>query len=97
MHAIEVTDLTKRFGDILALDSVNFTVETGVVFGYLGPNGAGKTTTIRVLTGITAPTSGSATISGRDIVADPARGVLQSGISGAGGVKRPPPEILTYT
>ena len=80
MHAIEVTDLAKRYGDIRALDSVSFTVETGEVFGYLGPNGAGKTTTIRILTGITKPTSGIATIFGRDIVTDTVRARRQMGI-----------------
>jgi ABC-2 type transport system ATP-binding protein len=80
MHAIEVKNLSKRFGDILALDKVNFTVETGEVFGYLGPNGAGKTTTIRILTGITTPTGGSATIFGSDIVSDTIRARRQMGI-----------------
>ena len=80
MHAIEVTDLAKRYGDIPALDRVSFTVETGEVFGYLGPNGAGKTTTIRILTGITKPTSGSATLFGRDIVTDTVRARRQMGI-----------------
>ncbi|MFA5296024.1 MAG: ATP-binding cassette domain-containing protein [Methanoregulaceae archaeon] len=80
MHAIEVIDLAKRYGDIRALDSVSFTVETGEVFGYLGPNGAGKTTTIRILTGITKPTSGSATLFGRDIVTDTVRARRQMGI-----------------
>ena len=80
MHAIEVTDLEKRFGEILALDHVSFSVETGEVFGYLGPNGAGKTTTIRILTGITTPTGGSASIFGRDIVRDTIRARRQMGI-----------------
>lgn len=80
MHAIEVTDLEKRFGEILALDHVSFSVETGEVFGYLGPNGAGKTTTIRILTGITTPTGGSASIFGRDIVQDTIRARRQMGI-----------------
>jgi ABC-2 type transport system ATP-binding protein len=80
MHAIEVTSLTKRFGEILALDKVGFTVEAGEVFGYLGPNGAGKTTTIRILTGITRPTGGSATIFGRDIVTETIRARRQMGI-----------------
>jgi ABC-2 type transport system ATP-binding protein len=80
MHAIEVTDLEKRFGEILALDHVSFSVETGEVFGYLGPNGAGKTTTIRILTGITTPTGGSASIFGRDIVRDTIRARKQMGI-----------------
>jgi ABC-2 type transport system ATP-binding protein len=80
MHAIEVNNLSKQFRDILALDKVSFTVETGEVFGYLGPNGAGKTTTIRILTGITPPTGGSATIFGRDIVTKTIRARRQMGI-----------------
>jgi len=80
MHAIEVNGLEKRFGEILALDHVSFTVETGEVFGYLGPNGAGKTTTIRILTGITAPTGGSATIFGWDIVRDTTQARRKMGI-----------------
>ena len=58
MDAIEVTNLVKKFSDLVAVDNVSFTVRSGEVFGYLGPNGAGKTTTIRILTGITAPTWG---------------------------------------
>jgi ABC-2 type transport system ATP-binding protein len=67
MYAIEVENLSKQFGDIRALDGVSFNVDEGEVFGYLGPNGAGKTTTIRILTGITTPTAGSARIFGLDI------------------------------
>ena len=67
MNAIEVTTLTKHFGSLVAVNNVTFTVPKGEIFGYLGPNGAGKTTTIRILTGITAPTSGTATIFGHDI------------------------------
>jgi ABC-2 type transport system ATP-binding protein len=68
MHAIEVSHLTKRFGTLTALDDVNFFVNEGETFGFLGPNGAGKTTTIRILTGISAPTAGTATIFGKDII-----------------------------
>jgi ABC-2 type transport system ATP-binding protein len=67
MNAIEVTTLTKSFGTLVAVNKVTFSVPKGEIFGYLGPNGAGKTTTIRILTGITAPTSGTATIFGHDI------------------------------
>jgi ABC-2 type transport system ATP-binding protein len=80
MNAIEVQGLSKRFGDILALDDVNFSVDTGETFGYLGPNGAGKTTTIRILTGITVPTAGSARIFGRDIVRETLTARRQMGI-----------------
>jgi ABC-2 type transport system ATP-binding protein len=65
--AIDVQHLTKRFDQIQALTDVTFSVKEGEIFGFLGPNGAGKTTTIRILTGISAPTSGGATIFGKDI------------------------------
>ena len=66
--AIDVSGLSKRYGQIQALDSVSFSVPEGEIFGYLGPNGAGKTTTIRILTGITQPTGGTARIFGHDII-----------------------------
>lgn len=68
--AIEVRDLTKRYGEILAIDHISFDVKEGEVFGFLGPNGAGKTTTIRVLTGLCRPTAGTACISGFDVVSE---------------------------
>ena len=60
--AIEVRDLTKRFGTVLALDRLSFRVPAGTVFGFLGPNGAGKTTTIRILAGLSAATGGDAVV-----------------------------------
>ena len=68
MQAIEVSHLVKRFGDLTAINDITFSVAVGETFGFLGPNGAGKTTTIRILTGISSPTSGVATIFGHDIV-----------------------------
>lgn len=65
--AIAVSDLTKCYGKLLAVDHINFTVKKGEIFGFLGPNGAGKTTTINMLTGVTRPTSGTAFISGFDV------------------------------
>lgn len=65
--AIEVGDLTKRYGEILAVDHINFDVRKGEIFGFLGPNGAGKTTTIRMLTGLSRPTAGSARVLGFDV------------------------------
>ncbi len=61
---LRVERLTKRFGDVVAVDDLSFTVGHGTVTGFLGPNGAGKTTTLRVLLGLAAPTSGSATVLG---------------------------------
>jgi ABC-2 type transport system ATP-binding protein len=68
--AVEVHDLTRRFGDFVAVDRVTFTVSPGEIFGFLGPNGAGKTTTIRMLTGLLTPTSGDACVAGHDVVAE---------------------------
>jgi ABC-2 type transport system ATP-binding protein len=65
MSAIEVCDLTKRFGAVTAVDGVSFRVEAGRVVGFLGPNGAGKTTTLRMLLGLVAPTGGAAHINGQ--------------------------------
>jgi ABC-2 type transport system ATP-binding protein len=68
---IEARGLTKRYGEVLAVDSVSFSVQRGEVVGFLGPNGAGKTTTMRMLTGFVPPTDGSASIAGHDIFSDP--------------------------
>ncbi|MCK4977833.1 MAG: ABC transporter ATP-binding protein, partial [Anaerolineales bacterium] len=67
---ITTTDLTKKFGDTLAVDRLTLEVSEGEVFGFLGPNGAGKTTTIRMLTSLIAPTSGSAVVNGYTIGKD---------------------------
>ena len=64
---IQTENLTKRFGDILAVDRLTLSVEAGEVFGFLGPNGAGKTTTIRLLTALIGPTSGHATVAGCEV------------------------------
>ena len=66
-NAVEIRDLVKRFGDFVAVDHVNMEVRRGEIFGFLGPNGAGKSTTIRMLCGLLAPTSGSATVGGLDV------------------------------
>jgi ABC-2 type transport system ATP-binding protein len=66
--ALNVHNLTKQFGHILAVDNISFTVNQGEIFGFLGPNGAGKTTTIRMLTGQTKPTSGTVTVAEYDVV-----------------------------
>jgi ABC-2 type transport system ATP-binding protein len=62
---IEVRGLTKRYGDKLAVDGLTFTVRPGIITGFLGPNGAGKSTTMRMILGLDAPTSGTATVNGR--------------------------------
>lgn len=69
--AVVVENLTKSFGDFVAVDRLSFTVGRGEVFGLLGPNGAGKSTLLRMLTTLVPPTSGSARIVGRDVVASP--------------------------
>ena len=70
---IEAHGMTKRFGDLTAVDPVNFKVGDGEVVALLGPNGAGKTTTVRMLGAIFAPTAGSARVAGYDIIADARR------------------------
>src|SRR5579863_3585912 len=68
MPAVEVENLTKRFGNFCAVDHVRFEVGQGEVFGLLGPNGAGKSTLIRMLTTLVPPTEGTARVNGFDIV-----------------------------
>src|SRR4029450_7817709 len=72
---IQVRGLTRRFGDILAVDDLTFDVEPGKVTGFLGPNGAGKSTTMRMVLGLDRPTSGTALVGGRPVaeVAEPLR------------------------
>src|SRR4030043_438795 len=72
-NIIEVTDLTKYYGSLLAVDRINFEVRKGELFGFLGPNGAGKTTTINMLTGITRPSSGKTCIASYDIRKEPTK------------------------
>jgi ABC-2 type transport system ATP-binding protein len=91
-RAIEVSGLTKRFGEVLAVDDLSFTVDEGRIVGFLGPNGAGKTTTLRMLLGLVNPTAGSSTVFGTPYVQldDPVRtvgavldgGMLHPGRSG---------------
>ncbi|HEX6677131.1 MAG TPA: ATP-binding cassette domain-containing protein [Actinomycetes bacterium] len=77
MPVITIEGLTKRFGEVAAVDDLTFEVDQGTVVGFLGPNGAGKTTTLRTLLGLVAPTAGSARIHGRPYreLTDPVRHV----------------------
>src|SRR3954467_11179265 len=72
---ITVDSLTKRYGAFTAVDDVSFTAEGGRVTGFLGPNGAGKSTTMRVMVGLTPPTSGTARVSVRRVSALPNPGL----------------------
>ena len=67
MYAIKTDQLTKRFGSFTAVDHISFTVERGEIFGFLGANGAGKTTAMRMLCGLSVPTSGQASVAGFDV------------------------------
>lgn len=68
--AIRAHGLTRRFGDVLAVDGLDLEVPSGSIFGFLGPNGAGKTTTIRLLLGLVEPSEGTAEVLGRDVLSD---------------------------
>ncbi len=86
MVAIRTHDLTKRYGDVVALDGLDLTVREGEVFGFLGPNGAGKSTAINILLGLLQPTSGGGTVLGHDIVTESRKlrgriGILPEGYS----------------
>jgi ABC-2 type transport system ATP-binding protein len=70
-YAVQIENLTKTFGDFVAVDNVSIAVTKGEIFGFLGPNGAGKSTTIRVLCGLLQPTSGSAHVGGLDVTTQP--------------------------
>lgn len=89
---LEAKNLTKRYGDVIAVDHVSLIVEKGALFGLLGPNGSGKTTMIKMLTGQTRPTEGSATVLGVEVTKDPV------GIRGMVGIipeQETPPSFLT--
>ncbi|MHB0983137.1 MAG: ATP-binding cassette domain-containing protein, partial [Thiobacillus sp.] len=68
--AVEVRDLTRVFGDFVAVDRISLNVEKGQVFGFLGPNGAGKSTTIRMLCGLLLPSSGEGRVAGFDVMTE---------------------------
>jgi ABC-2 type transport system ATP-binding protein len=70
-NAIRITNLTKDFGTIRALDSLNLSVESGEIFGFIGPNGAGKTTALRIISALLLPTSGNVEVFGLDVVKKP--------------------------
>jgi ABC-type molybdenum transport system ATPase subunit/photorepair protein PhrA len=71
--SVDIRDLTRRFGDIVAVDRATVAIEQAEIFGLIGPNGAGKSTLIKMLTTLLPPTSGSATVAGFDIVRQPAQ------------------------
>lgn len=75
---IEVRNLTKKYGDFVAVDGISLEARRGEIFGFLGPNGAGKTTTIRILAGLSLPTSGIVVIDGLDLARDAVR--IKAGI-----------------
>lgn len=79
-NTLDVRNLTKRFGPIIAVDDLSFSVAHGEIFGFLGPNGAGKTTTIRMLTGLLTPDAGEIRVQGTDVHRDPIRAKMAMGI-----------------
>ena len=77
---IRVQELSKRFGEVQAVDHLDFSVREGEIFGFLGPNGAGKTTTIRMLVGLLRPDSGSAFVNGHDVLKEPVKAKESVGV-----------------
>ncbi|MES3517257.1 MAG: ABC transporter ATP-binding protein [Natronomonas sp.] len=92
MAAIQTRNLSKRYGDVVAVDSLSLSIDTGECYGFLGPNGAGKSTTINVLTGQQSPDSGTARVAGIDPVETPIEARKHVGILPEGGR---PPSFLT--
>jgi ABC-2 type transport system ATP-binding protein len=78
--AIQVSNLTKTYGDLLAVDHIDFSVRSGEIFGFLGPNGAGKTTTVRMLNTLSEPTGGTILINGYDVSRQRYRAKRQFGV-----------------
>ena len=76
---LEVKELTKKYGDNIAIDHLNFNIEAGRIYGFLGPNGAGKSTTMNIITGYLAPTEGSVIIDGIDILKEPVKAKAKIG------------------
>jgi len=70
---IDIQHLTKKYGDFTAVNDLSLSVSRGEIFGFLGPNGAGKTTTIRIIAGLSLPTSGDVHVDGIDVIADPVK------------------------
>lgn len=70
-YAVELKDVTKRYNEIVAVNNLNLTIETGEIFGLLGPNGSGKSTTLKMLTGLVEPTAGSVMVLGLDVQKKP--------------------------
>src|SRR3989337_4301517 len=76
---IQVQNLTKRYGNLVAIDNVSFSVGQGEILGFLGPNGAGKTTTMRIISGYMPPTDGTVRVSDFDVLEDPIKAKRQIG------------------
>jgi len=81
MSAITAQQLTRRFGDFTAVDGIDLDIQSGEIYGLLGPNGAGKSTTVRMLCTLLAPSGGSASVAGHDIVKDPGAVRLRIGVA----------------
>src|SRR5215218_239195 len=87
--AVHAADLTKRYGDVQALDGLTVEIAAGSVFGLLGPNGAGKSTTVKILGTLSRPDSGHATVAGIDVARHPDRVRKAIGLVGQGASSDP--------
>ena len=93
---IEVKNLVKKYGNHLAVDHLNFTIEEGHIYGFLGPNGAGKTTTLHTITGLLSPKKGSVMFEGTDITKVPAHKIVSMGMAHVPEGRRVFAELSVY-
>ncbi|MEM2781042.1 MAG: ATP-binding cassette domain-containing protein, partial [Candidatus Bathyarchaeia archaeon] len=89
MHLLEVQNLTKRFGGLLAVNNVSFHVDEGEIVGIIGPNGAGKTTLFNLITGFLKPDSGKVLLRGEDITGFPPYKIANKGLARTFQIVRP--------
>jgi len=92
MLPVVTNSLTKRFGELTAVDGLTITIQPGELFGFIGPNGAGKTTTLQMLSGQIPPTSGTASVMGIDVASDPIS--VKAAIGIVPEIEYPPPSLL---
>jgi len=79
LHAVELNNVTKRYNELVAVNNISLTIDTGEIFALLGPNGSGKSTTLKMLMGLVTPTEGAVNVLGVDVLKDPVAVTRQVG------------------